>query len=68
MQKTENYLHTTRKKIGTLLFVLIDSENSKGHSASTLAREAEKSGASAILVGGSSSTDQLTMTETVSSI
>src|SRR5574337_1752076 len=68
MQKTENYLHATRKKKGTLLFVLIDSENSAGHSASTLAKEAEKSGASAILVGGSSATDQLTMTETVSSI
>ena len=68
MQKTENYLHTTRKKMGTLLFVLIDSENSIGHSASSLAKQAEKSGASAILVGGSSSTDQLTMTETVSSI
>ena len=68
MQSIENYLHTTRKKKGTLLFVLIDSENSVGHSASTLAKEAEKSGASAILVGGSSSTDQLTMTETVSSI
>ncbi len=68
MQKTENYLHTTRKKKGTLLFVLIDSENSEGRSASTLAKEAEKNGASAILVGGSSATDQLTMTETVSSI
>ncbi|WP_304515748.1 geranylgeranylglyceryl/heptaprenylglyceryl phosphate synthase, partial [Candidatus Nitrosotalea sp. FS] len=68
MQKTENYLHATRKKKGTLLFVLIDSENSDGRSASSLAKEAEKNGASAILVGGSSATDQLTMTETVSSI
>ena len=39
---------------GTLLFVLIDSENSTGRSASTLAIEAEKNGASAVLVGGSS--------------
>ncbi|MGI0062551.1 MAG: geranylgeranylglyceryl/heptaprenylglyceryl phosphate synthase, partial [Nitrosotalea sp.] len=68
MQETENYLHATRKKKGTLLFVLIDSENSAGRSASTLAKEAEKNGASAILVGGSSAVDQLTMTETVSSI
>ena len=54
MQKIEGYLHSTRKKKGTLLFVLIDSENSAGRSASTLAKDAEKNGASAILVGGSS--------------
>jgi phosphoglycerol geranylgeranyltransferase len=68
MQKTEKYLHTSRKKKGTLLFVLIDSENSAGKSASSLAKEAEKNGASAVLVGGSSATDQLTMTQTVASI
>jgi phosphoglycerol geranylgeranyltransferase len=68
MQNTENYLLEKRKKQGTLLFVLIDSENSKGLSASTLAKKAEKNGASAILIGGSSATDQLTMTETVASI
>ena len=68
MQKTEKYLNTSRKKRGTLLFGLIDSENSAGKSASSLAREAEKHGASAVLVGGSSATDQLTMTQTVASI
>jgi phosphoglycerol geranylgeranyltransferase len=68
MQKTEKYLHTIRKKKGTLLFVLIDSENSVGKSASSLAKDAEKNGASAVLVGGSSATDQLTMTQTVASI
>ena len=68
MQSTENYLHNSRKKKGTLLFVLIDSENSNGKSASSLAKEAEKNGASAVLIGGSSATDQITMTETVSNI
>ena len=68
MQKTEKYLHTIRKKKGTLLFVLIDSENSAGKSASSLAKDAEKNGASVVLVGGSSATDQLTMTQTVASI
>lgn len=68
MQKIEKYLHTQRKKRGTLLFVLVDSENSTGRSTSSLAREAEKSGVSAILVGGSSATDQFTMAETVNSI
>jgi phosphoglycerol geranylgeranyltransferase len=68
MQNIETNLLVSRKKKGTLLFVLIDSENSVGHSASSLAKEAEKNGASAILVGGSSATDQLTMTETVNSI
>ena len=68
MQKTEKYLHTIRKKKGTLLFVLIDSGNSAGKSASSLAKDAEKNGASAVLVGGSSATDQLTMTQTVASI
>lgn len=68
MKKTEDYLMENRQKKGTLLFVLIDSENSTGLSASSLAKEAEKNGISAILVGGSSATDQITMTETVASI
>ncbi len=68
MKNIENYLHTTRKSKGALLFVLIDSENNGSKSASALAKEAEKSGASVILVGGSSATDQLTMAETVKSI
>jgi phosphoglycerol geranylgeranyltransferase len=68
MQTVESYLKASRKKHGALLFVLIDSENANGRPASQLAREAEKNGASAILVGGSSATDQLTMAETVKSI
>jgi phosphoglycerol geranylgeranyltransferase len=68
MQSVETYLKTLRKKKGALLFVLIDSENAGGKSISKLAKEAERSGASAILVGGSSATDQLSMAETVKNI
>ena len=68
MQKTESYIHTTRKKKGPLLFVLIDSENNQDHSASELAKQAERNGASVILVGGSSAIDQLSMAETVKNI
>ncbi|MDE1766046.1 MAG: geranylgeranylglyceryl/heptaprenylglyceryl phosphate synthase [Thaumarchaeota archaeon] len=68
MQNVESYLNASRKKKGALLFVLIDSENDGGGSASKLAKEAEKNGASIILVGGSSATDQLNMAETVKNI
>ncbi|HJU13482.1 MAG TPA: geranylgeranylglyceryl/heptaprenylglyceryl phosphate synthase [Candidatus Nitrosotalea sp.] len=68
MKNVEKYLHDARKSKGPLLFVLIDSENNGDGSAVSLAKEAEKSGAGAILVGGSSATDQLTMAETVKKI
>lgn len=68
MQNVERYLNASRKKKGALLFVLIDSENDGKNSASQLAKDAEKSGASIILVGGSSATDQIAMAETVKSI
>ena len=68
MTSVEGYLKTTLKKKKALLFVLIDSEISKIKSAITLAKNVEKIGASAILVGGSSATDQLGMTEVVKSL
>ncbi len=68
MKNVENYLNTSRKNKGALLFVLIDSESNGVKSSQALAREAEKNGASVILVGGSSATDQITMAETVKSI
>jgi phosphoglycerol geranylgeranyltransferase len=68
MKNVEAYLTASRRKKGPLLLVLIDSENNGSKSASQLARQAEKNGASAILVGGSSATDQLTMAETVRGI
>ncbi|MDE1826060.1 MAG: geranylgeranylglyceryl/heptaprenylglyceryl phosphate synthase [Thaumarchaeota archaeon] len=68
MQSVEQYLTASKKKKGALLFVLIDSENDGKNSAAQLAKDAEKSGASIILVGGSSATDQIAMAETVKSI
>lgn len=64
----EGYLRSELKKKGTLLFVLIDSEVSDSGSSSRLASEVEKMGASAILVGGSSATDQTEMSEVVKNI
>jgi phosphoglycerol geranylgeranyltransferase len=62
----EEYIHKEIKKHGTLCFPLIDSENSS--EAACIAKKAEKMGASAILVGGSSTIDQLELMEVVSSI
>jgi phosphoglycerol geranylgeranyltransferase len=67
MAKVEQYL-TTRRKKSPLLFVLIDSEVSKLGESAKLARGVEKTGASAILVGGSSATDQLEMTQVVKTL
>ncbi len=65
MSNVESYLKATLKKKKALLFVLIDSEISEIKSTIKLAKEVEKIGASAILVGGSSATDQLGMAQTV---
>ena len=66
--RVENYLKSQLKKKNTLIFVLIDSEVSKNTDAVTLAKKVEKMGASAILVGGSSATDQMEMAKTVKTI
>jgi phosphoglycerol geranylgeranyltransferase len=68
MPNVESYLKDTLKRKKALLFVLIDSEISEVKSAVKLAKEVEKIGASAILVGGSSATDQLGMAQTVKSL
>ncbi|MFM7797217.1 MAG: geranylgeranylglyceryl/heptaprenylglyceryl phosphate synthase [Candidatus Nitrosotenuis sp.] len=68
MGRVEEYLLTTRKKKGTLLFVLIDSEVSKLQESIKLAQDVEKIGAGAILVGGSSAIDQLEMAEVVKNL
>ena len=65
MPNVESYLKVTLKRKKALLFVLIDSEISEVKSAVKLAKEVERIGASAILVGGSSATDQLGMAQTV---
>ena len=57
--EVEKYLHSQLKKKKALIFVLIDSEVSNIKASVKLANEVEKIGASAILVGGSSATDQM---------
>jgi phosphoglycerol geranylgeranyltransferase len=67
--RVESYLQSQLKKKKTaLLFVLIDSEVSNIKSSIKLAKEVEKIGASAILVGGSSATDQIEMAEVVKNL
>ncbi len=66
--RVENYLKSQLKKKNTLVLVLIDSEVSKNTDAVTLAKKVEKMGASAILVGGSSATDQMEMAKAVKTI
>ena len=52
MPNVESYLKSTLKRKKALLFVLIDSEISEVKSSVKLAKEVERIGASAILVGG----------------
>ena len=66
--KVELFLKSELKKKNALLFVLIDSEESNLESSKKLAQEVEKIGASAILVGGSSATDQIEMSKVVKGI
>ena len=66
--KVELFLKSELKKKNALLFVLIDSEVSHLEASSKLAKDVEKIGASAILVGGSSATDQIEMSQVVKSI
>ena len=66
-RNTEEYL-LERKGRGTMLFVLVDSEESGSGRAAELARAAESAGAAAILVGGSSATDQFEMAEVVKGV
>ncbi|MGI0056620.1 MAG: geranylgeranylglyceryl/heptaprenylglyceryl phosphate synthase [Nitrosarchaeum sp.] len=66
--KVESFLKSELKKKNALLFVLIDSEVSKLESSRKLAQDVEKIGASAILIGGSSATDQIEMAGVVKSI
>jgi phosphoglycerol geranylgeranyltransferase len=66
--KVESFLKSELKKKNALLFVLIDSEVSQLKASSKLAKDVEKIGASAILVGGSSATDQIEMAQVVKGI
>jgi phosphoglycerol geranylgeranyltransferase len=64
----ELFLKSELKKKNALLFVLIDSEVSKLDSSRKLAQDVEKIGVSAILIGGSSATNQIEMAEVVKGI
>lgn len=64
----ESYLNSELQKKKGLLFVLIDSEVSNLDASKKLAKAVEKTGASAILVGGSSATDQIDMAQVVKGI
>ena len=66
--KVETFLKSELKKKNALLFVLIDSEVSNLEASAKLAKDVEKIGASAILVGGSSATDQIEMAQVVQGI
>ena len=66
--RVESFLKSELKKKNALLFVLIDSEVSNLEASNKLAQNVEKIGASAILVGGSSATDQIEMSRVVKSI
>ena len=66
--KVETFLKSELKKKNALLFVLIDSEISNLEASAKLAKDVEKIGASAILVGGSSATDQMEMAQVVKGI
>ena len=66
--RTERYLVGRARERRAAVLVLVDSESSGEDEAARLAAESEKLGASAVLVGGSSATDQMGMTRTVAAI
>ena len=66
MNKIEKYILNEKKHKGTLCFVLIDSENSVD--SVSVAKKAEQLGASAILVGGSSISDQIELSKVISKL
>ncbi|CDI06632.1 geranylgeranylglyceryl/heptaprenylglyceryl phosphate synthase [Candidatus Nitrosotenuis uzonensis] len=68
MGKVEQYLLSARKRKASLIFVLIDSEVSKMKESVKLAKNVERLGAAAILVGGSSAINQLEMAQVVKTI
>ncbi len=66
--KVESFLKSELKKKNALLFVLIDSEVSQLEASNKLAKDVVKIGASAILIRGSSATDQIEMAQVVKGI
>ena len=66
--KTEKYLNTHTKNNKTACFVLLDSEDLTQKEAGQKAKLAEKNGATAIFVGGSTIADQMELDQIVTSI
>jgi len=66
--QTERYLESEARRNRAAVLVLVDSESSGDGDSARLAAGAERAGASAILVGGSSATDQIAMAQTVAAI
>jgi len=66
--KTEKHLNTHTKNNKTACFVLLDSEDLTQKEAGQKAKLAEKSGATAIFVGGSTIADQIELDQIVTSI
>lgn len=66
IQSTEQYILNEIKRQKTLCFPLIDSENS--FKTIELAKKLEQLGASAILVGGSSTSDQIELSSFVTEL
>jgi phosphoglycerol geranylgeranyltransferase len=66
--RVESYLKSQLKKKNALIFILIDSEVTDITKASVLAKKVENMGASAIFVGGSSTSDQIEMAKLVKNI
>ena len=67
-ERVEEYIKTELDGRRALVFVLMDSEAADAETTGQLAEAVEKIGASAILVGGSSATDQMEMSVIVSNI
>jgi phosphoglycerol geranylgeranyltransferase len=62
----EKYIQQQIRKLGTICFPLIDSENVTN--AGMIASKVERMGASAVLIGGSSVVDQIDLAKMVSDI
>lgn len=65
---TETYIRNEIEKRGTICFGLIDSEDITESRAAEMASEADQAGVAAILVGGSTATDQIELENIVKAI
>ena len=68
LRQIESKLRDLIESQGTICVGLLDSENSSPHDAARVAARAEKCGAKAILVGGSTAVDQIELEQVVKTI